>query len=169
MVFLCRPVVLALLVLLCAMQQSADAQEGRTVKCESRGSKYEYCRTRTTGRVRLQRQLSDAPCRQYETWGADRDGGGIWVDRGCRGIFIVEPAFFWGAGSGSHVTVQCESHGGRYRYCPTNARGRVRLVRQLSNAPCRVNDTWGADRDGQGIWVDRGCRGEFRIEQRRRR
>jgi len=163
-----RLVALALLALLFALQRSATAQEGKTVKCESHGSKYAYCRTYTTGRVRLQRQLSDAPCRQHDTWGADRDGGGIWVDRGCRGIFLVEPRFFWGAGSGSHVTVKCESRGGLYRYCPTNARGRVRLVRQLSTAPCRVNETWGADRNGQGIWVDRGCRGEFRVEQRRR-
>lgn len=159
----------ALLVLIVVPQPSARAQEGRSVRCESRGGRYEYCRTHLTGRVRLARQLSDAPCRQYETWGADRDGGGIWVDRGCRGIFSVEPWFFSGGGSSGEVMVKCESQSGRYRYCPTNTRGRVRLIRQLSAAPCRQDETWGADRGGAGIWVDRGCRGEFRVEQRRRR
>lgn len=162
-------IVLALFALTPGAQRPAGAQESRAVKCESRGGKYEYCRTYTHGRVRLDRQLSDAPCRQYETWGADRDGGGVWVDRGCRGIFVVEPWLFWGGGPGGHVTVKCESHGGRYRYCQTNTHGRVRLVRQLSDAPCRENETWGADRGGEGIWVDRGCRGEFSVERRRRR
>ncbi|MCS6924280.1 MAG: DUF3011 domain-containing protein [Candidatus Binatia bacterium] len=168
MVFLSR-FVPALLALMVVPQHSAHAQEGRSVRCESRGERYEYCRTHMTGRVRLQRQLSDAPCRQYETWGADRDGGGIWVDQGCRGIFFVEPWFSSGAGAGGEVTLKCESQGGRYRYCPTNARGRVRLLRQLSAAPCRQDETWGADRGGVGIWVDRGCHGEFRVEHRRQR
>ena len=35
----------------------------------------------------LERRLSDAPCRRYDTWGSD--GGGIWVDRGCAAIFTV--------------------------------------------------------------------------------
>ena len=35
----------------------------------------------------LERRLSDAPCRRYDTWGSD--GGGIWVDRGCQAIFTV--------------------------------------------------------------------------------
>jgi hypothetical protein len=37
----------------------------------------------------LERKLSDAPCREYETWGADRDGGGVWVDQGCSGEFSI--------------------------------------------------------------------------------
>jgi len=62
----------------------------QTVTCESQGGRAEYCPTGRRGDVRLDRQLSDAPCREYETWGTDRDGGGIWVDRGCRAVFSVE-------------------------------------------------------------------------------
>jgi hypothetical protein len=62
----------------------------QTVTCESREGRSEYCPTGRRGNVRLDRQLSDAPCREYETWGTDRDGGGIWVDRGCRAVFSVE-------------------------------------------------------------------------------
>jgi hypothetical protein len=62
----------------------------QTVTCESRGGKSEYCPTSLVGDVRLDRQLSDAPCREYDTWGTDLHGGGIWVDRSCRAVFSVE-------------------------------------------------------------------------------
>src|SRR5215831_5760920 len=64
-----------------------DAQQGRRITCESRGSQYNYCRTNVHGRVRLDRQLSDTPCRQYDSWGADGDGSGVWVSKGCRAMF----------------------------------------------------------------------------------
>jgi len=62
----------------------------QTVTCESRTGKSEYCPTNLQGDVRLDRQLSDAPCREHDTWGRERNGGGIWVDRGCRAVFSVE-------------------------------------------------------------------------------
>ena len=61
----------------------------RTIKCESRGGRSTYCHTGTYGPVRLQRQLSGTPCVQYETWGVDADGGGVWVWNGCRATFLV--------------------------------------------------------------------------------
>jgi Protein of unknown function (DUF3011) len=69
---------------------SYQTSRRQTVTCESQGGRSEYCPTSIRGDVRLDRQLSDAPCREYETWGTDRDGGGIWVDRGCRAVFSVE-------------------------------------------------------------------------------
>ena len=36
----------------------------------------------------------------------------------------------------------------------------VILVRQLSDSRCVQGQTWGWD--ARGVWVDRGCRGEFR-------
>jgi hypothetical protein len=36
------------------------------------------------------------------------------------------------------------------------------LERQLSDARCIRGDNWGVDRGG--IWVDRGCAAEFRVE-----
>jgi hypothetical protein len=64
----------------------------------------------------------------------------------------------------SRQTVTCESRDGRSEYCPTSLRGDVRLDRQLSDAPCREHDTWGMERNGDGIWVDRGCRAVFSVE-----
>jgi hypothetical protein len=137
----------------------------KTIRCESRGERYEYCRTSTRGRVRLERQLSSAPCRQYSTWGTDGDGSGIWVRNGCRGIFVVEeyrhtyPDNWWGWGR----TVTCKSERFRYNHCTVDRRGRrVRLERQLSDTPCRRGETWGLDREG--IWVDRGCAAVFTIQ-----
>src|ERR1051326_1945501 len=62
----------------------------QTVTCESQNGKSEYCPTGRQGEVRLDRQLSDAPCREHETWGTDRNGSGIWVNHGCRAVFSIE-------------------------------------------------------------------------------
>src|SRR5258708_40093488 len=62
----------------------------QTVTCESQNEKPEYCPIGRRGDVRLDRQLSDAPCHEHETWGTDRDGGGIWGNHGCRAVFSVE-------------------------------------------------------------------------------
>jgi len=61
----------------------------RTITCESKKGRYSYCQTDTVGRVRIERQLSDSPCRQYYTWGADGDGRGVWVADGCRAVFVL--------------------------------------------------------------------------------
>ena len=152
-----------------------DREQGRKVTCESQGARYNYCRTNVRGRIRLDRQLSDAPCRRYETWGADGDGSGVWVSDGCRATFIVEPRRSnpryeegrRGREGGKGRTITCESRGDRYNYCRTNTYGEVYLDRQLSDAPCREYDTWGADGDGSGIWVREGCRAVFVVESRR--
>lgn len=59
--------------------------------------------------------------------------------------------------------IRCESGGwgGRYRSCPAETQGRVELVRELSRGRCYQWDSWGYDRNG--VWVDNGCRAEFRV------
>lgn len=148
-----------------------DSQQGKTITCESRSGQYKYCRTDIRGRVRLDRQLSDAPCRQYDTWGVDGDGGGLWVSDGCRATFIVEarrqePRYSDSGRRGGRETITCESRRGQHSYCRTNSSGRVRLERQLSEAPCREYDTWGVDNDGGGVWVSDGCRAIFSVRGR---
>ncbi|MGE0680948.1 MAG: DUF3011 domain-containing protein [Candidatus Binatia bacterium] len=148
-----------------------DARQGKRITCESRGSQYNYCRTNVRGRIRIERQLSDTPCRQYDTWGADGDGSGVWVSNGCRATFIVEPRRSEprdrdSRKGGRERTITCESRGERHTYCRTNTYGRVRLERQLSDAPCREYYTWGADKDGGGVWVSNGCRATFVVESR---
>lgn len=57
-----------------------------TIVCESHGYRRNFCRVDTEGRVRLVREISRGNlCRQGRGWGFDSRG--IWVDRGCRGVF----------------------------------------------------------------------------------
>ncbi|MBD2356356.1 DUF3011 domain-containing protein [Tolypothrix sp. FACHB-123] len=53
--------------------------------------------------------------------------------------------------------ITCESYNNRGNSCAIPTRGRVRLIRQLSNASCR--DNWGFNRNR--IWVRNGCRAQF--------
>ncbi len=137
-----------------------------TVRCESRQGRTTYCRTGTRGPVRLQRQLSGSPCIAYDTWGADPDGGGIWVWNGCRAVFVVgggwgpPPEPDWRPGRGRTVT--CASQDFQYNHCRLGPRRHVRLVKNLSNTRCVRGDNWDVDRGG--IWVDRGCVGRFVVE-----
>jgi len=143
--------------------------------CKSENFRYNLCRADIRGRVELTRQLSNAPCRQDETWGVTRDG--IWVDQGCSAEFrvmagAVEPRPPWtggarppwaGGGNAGPDRLICESRDFRYRFCQADTRDGVRLLRQLSEAPCRQGETWGVNRDG--VWVDRGCVAEFAVER----
>ncbi len=57
-----------------------------TIVCESNGYRYNRCNVDTEGRVEFRREISTGNlCRQGRSWGWD--GGGIWVDRGCRAEF----------------------------------------------------------------------------------
>jgi hypothetical protein len=64
-----------------------QARPAQGLQCASKGGKYNYCATDTGGYVQLERQLSDASCEKWRSWGYD--SGGIWVDHGCRGQFTV--------------------------------------------------------------------------------
>lgn len=140
---------------------SAPAARADTgfITCESQGYRYNFCSVRTQGRVQMIREVSTGNlCQQGRGWGFDDNG--IWVDRGCRAQFS-----YGRDGGGSNWShdgrLTCESIGYRYRYCNADTRGRVSLVREISTGNlCRQGSGWGFD-DG-GIWVDRGCRGEFR-------
>ncbi|MGE0385511.1 MAG: DUF3011 domain-containing protein [Gammaproteobacteria bacterium] len=57
-----------------------------SLTCESVGDSYNYCRANTGGYAELRRQLSRSDCQLGSSWGFD--AGGIWVDRGCRGVFV---------------------------------------------------------------------------------
>jgi hypothetical protein len=60
--------------------------------------------------------------------------------------------------------IYCASDNFYRHFCPIYANGRVELVRQRREASCVYGRTWGVA--GDGIWVDRGCRGEFAIGAR---
>lgn len=60
---------------------------------------------------------------------------------------------------GGGRVVRCESKDGRWRQCPVDIRGGVRLARQVSESPCVEGRSWGVDRNG--LWVAHGCRADF--------
>ena len=63
------------------------ARADETIRCESRGFRYQYCRVDTHDRVELVRDYTLIRCREGRNWGYDRRG--IWVDGGCHGEFRV--------------------------------------------------------------------------------
>lgn len=59
-------------------------------------------------------------------------------------------------------TIRCDSGlFGRRRYCTADTDGEVRLIREFSRRRCDQWRTWGYDR--RGVWVDDGCKAEFRV------
>jgi hypothetical protein len=53
----------------------------------------------------------------------------------------------------------CESRDGREQYCAAQIAGSVRVLRELSRAPCVEGDSWRWN--PRGIYVRNGCRAEF--------
>lgn len=57
--------------------------------------------------------------------------------------------------------VTCESIRKQRRECVVPTDAAVRLVRRLGPSPCDSGSSWG--RRGSTLWVDQGCRAEFRV------
>jgi hypothetical protein len=147
-----------------AVLLAGPASAQRTLRCESSTGRRVECRFDGAGTVQLSRQFSSNACIKGQSWGVDRNT--IWVDRGCRADFIVEPiddrnGGAWRQRGNRTITVVCESTDGRRHRCAADTLGQITLGRQLSSTRCVEGRTWGASSDG--IWVDRGCRGEFLI------
>ena len=64
-------------------------------------------------------------------------------------------------GRSRNNVVACSGNGNRRTYCEADTSGGVRLLRESGNSSCQLGSTWGFDR--RGIWVERGCRGEFQV------
>jgi len=136
---------------------AAPLPQGLTMPCSSDDMRRHWCAVDTHGGVELVKQRSEAKCISGKTWGYDDRG--IWVDRGCRGDFQIGGAEFKGWGQEYHV--YCSSDDMNLNWCPADARFGVRLARQRSEASCVLGRTWGYGH--RGIWVDRGCRADFRV------
>lgn len=141
---------------------------GQTVTCGS--PQYRLMRCPVPGYWRdaqIVRQTSSSACVRGRTWGFDRSG--LWVDKGCGGIFAdARGGGGWqpGAGWNHDFVMTCGSPQYNYYFCQVDvgARGRVMLRRQTSSSRCIEGRTWGWNR--AGVWVDKGCGGEFMIVRR---
>jgi len=131
------------------------------VYCASDAMERVWCPADSRFGVRMIRQRSQAGCIEGETWGYGKRG--IWVDRGCRADFRVTGDWQ----SRAAVFIYCPSDYMQRAFCPVDTRDGVFIIRQRSEADCVFNRTWGYDRDR--IWVDRGCRADFEIVDRRDR
>ena len=150
-------------------QSGITAQDGRRLTCASDDGRRHLCRVDTSRGVQMTNQRSGSPCIQGQTWGYS--GKGIWVDRGCRADFLLgrgggggyQPGPGYGPGGPGYgnTMVTCSSDNGKRNYCSVNTNGGVQLVNQRSGSPCIQGQTWGYD--GRSIWVDRGCRADFRV------
>ena len=78
----------------------------------------------------------------------------------CLAVALVIPALPAPAAADER-TIRCESRNGRYRFCPADTDNRVRIERQFSNTRCDLWRNWGYD--NRGVWVDDGCRAEFKV------
>jgi hypothetical protein len=153
---------------------TAQAQPyGDTIECASRD--YQFTRCDVPWRdARLLRQTSDSHCIEGRTYGIDRHG--LWVDKGCAGVF-GRPGHHYGQGSGggewhpgpgwdTDIRFRCSSANYSYNMCQVDIGrgGRVYIEHQISNSPCVEGRTWGFHRGG--VWVDQGCEANFVVERR---
>jgi Protein of unknown function (DUF3011) len=133
--------------------------ESYMVYCPSDDMGRAWCPADARFGVRMIRQRSQAACVEGQTWGSGKRG--IWVDRGCRADFRVTGDWQ----SRAAALLYCPSDYMNRNFCPVDTRDGVFIIRQRSEADCVYNRTWGYDRDR--IWVDRGCRADFEIVDRR--
>jgi Protein of unknown function (DUF3011) len=133
----------------------------RSITCASQDGKRHYCDVETRGGVSMVRQRSDAACEEGYSWGYDRRG--IWVDHGCRAEFAVNADYGAPPPAIERLTLSCSSADGKRHYCPADTRNGVRIFHQMSSAHCTEGYSWGFDR--HGVWVDHGCRADFRLQE----
>lgn len=144
---------------------SVASAERYIVTCESKNYQRAECSV-GGGPVSMVRQLSTPPgdCIQARTWGFDTRRNTIWVSNGCRAEFSAQAARPPSPWQPSGETVTCESQNYRYTECSVPG-GPVGLVWQLSTPPgdCVMGRSWGFNASRNVIWVNNGCRAEFRV------
>lgn len=150
-----------------AAAAQASGYGAQVIRCESNDGRRKLCPADAGEGVTLIRQLSRSVCVRNQTWGANRRG--IWVSQGCRAEFrlgrrdLEDGDERGGDDHRAHPAqvVRCESPRGAHNECRVDVRGGVRVLRQLSSAPCVAGRSWG---HGRGvIWVSQGCRADFAI------
>lgn len=78
------------------------------------------------------------------------------------GLLSLAPAPSLAQDGEAAQTVVCESKDNRRRLCAVALDGRtIEIARRISRDECMRGVGW--DYDARGVWVDRGCRAEFRV------
>lgn len=130
------------------------------VVCESLSEGRQFCVADASSGVVLHRQLSKAVCAEDQSWGIDPERTLIWVDRGCRGEFLLGPNLKTiPPPPRLDEIVVCESKDGRRNNCKADTTEGAQIVRALGDRDCGFGREWGYD--ANGIWVNKGCRAEF--------
>lgn len=134
------------------------ANNGTKLVCESLNNIKHTCRANTMAGVTLSKRLSANACVRGKSWGTNDEG--IWVDNGCRAEFTIHDG-----GSVSQNayarTVRCESQNNGRTNCSADTSYGVQLAQVISQNDCALGNDWGWDH--KGIWVDHGCRADFRV------
>lgn len=130
-----------------------------SLQCESNDGRLRTCGSNVVGRAQLQRQLSKTRCVENANFGVRNRS--LWVNGGCRGVFLVQTANGNGTPPPGDYNVTCSSNQNRYTTCAWDARfGAPVLVQQLSKDACRAGYSWGYS-VRTGLWVNHGCRARF--------
>ncbi|MEO6155187.1 MAG: DUF3011 domain-containing protein [Thermomonas sp.] len=130
-----------------------------TVQCESSDGRLRTCGSNLHGQISLQRQLSSTRCMEGSNFGLRN--GSVWVDRGCRGVFLIQRGNGHRPPPEQAYSVTCSSDKGRYTTCAWDARrGQPYLLQALSTTACTQGRSWGYSAR-TGLWVNGGCRGRF--------
>ena len=128
--------------------------------CASPINGRQECPLPAGSQARFVTQASNLPCRLNLTYGFKP--GYVWVQRGCQAVFEITGRGEQGGNNGSYTTrLTCESQSAARQQCPIAGATSIRLMRQISTNPCRLNQSYGL---GFGhMWVSNGCRGEFEV------
>lgn len=119
------------------VKTNAQDRREQTLTCESRHNRYQSCAiSDPQSEVVMVEEFGRARCVRGETWG--NDANGIWVDRGCRARFQVNPRrdngpSWWHSRQGRQRRGQSGS--GACFYKNTNFTGEYFCRAQGSNIP----------------------------------
>lgn len=185
---------LAIAILSLSFPGPVEARQGWNdpVRCNSQDGRYARC-VMPWRNARLLRQESRADCIRGQSWGVDR--GVLWVDRGCRGLFVAADRGYGDRDDGGwrdgddrdrrhhrddddrggwrpghdwdrDIRLQCDSNGRHYQMCRVDTGRHGRARLVRQLSSSRCTEGYSWGYNRAGVWVDHGCRGQFVVERR---